>query len=208
MNNLDEKYIEIINIPDIKKDFTANDEKYFVFGKAPLCLYSKKTPLLLFLMIVFYILRTMFSEGIVMWTALLLTIFFCLLFFFENRYIGYYKKASNYSHFGMYNKMMIKLDKLIKSHQVYLIGMPYAYSILKSKQLILSNNFIGAECLVDNVLNTFPNCIEAIYIRGLCLYFRNNRDEAIAILKKVIDINTNDILVNAANNILKELKSI
>lgn len=180
-----QEYLTAIEIPNAEKGFTDKNRSYFTFVKRPLSMTDKKSYFVLVVMLILSV-AAFFAKNEQAATAYSVAIIalFALYSYF-NRNMHYYKKASKRFFFSDYEKMMKYIAKIVDSDTIYYKDMPLGYSLLKSKQLLENGKIAEAEKLVDAMLAAQNNFVEAMYIKGLCLYEKKCFKDSIPLMQEV-----------------------
>ncbi len=206
MTSINIEFIKIIDIPELSKGLTTNNCDYFIFSKNRLQLLSKKAPVILALMGIMFLFSTQVKNNFYLYLiSNFILVGLGIWYFYEARFMSYYKNASIAFKFRRFDKMMEYLNKILNSKRTYFFDMPLVYSILKAKQLLLSDDISTAENLIDNILKINSNCTEAYYIKGLCRYFAENLTDAQEFLSLVVQQTNRKELNLCAKKLLNKL---
>ena len=186
MNSSYDEYIGIIDVPELIKGSSDNKNSYYIFSKNRLQLLSRKAPFILILMIVVFIFTLQSKNNLYLYAVSNIVLLGAgIWYYYEARFMTYYKKAEKAFAFEHFDKMMNNLKKIIKSRKLYLYDMPLAYSILKAKELLLNGETDAADHLISHVIKVSPKYAEVKYIKGLCDYFSGNTESAKKNLSKI-----------------------
>ena len=186
MNSSYDEYIGIIDVPELIKGSADNNTGYYVFSKNRLQLLSRKAPFILILMIVVFIFTLQAKNDFYLYAVSNFVLLGTgIWYYYEARFMTYYKRAEKAFASERFDKMMNNLKKIIKSQKVYLSDMPLAYSILKAKELLRNGETDAADSLISRVIKVSPKYAEVKYIKGLCDYFSGNTESAKKNLSKI-----------------------
>ena len=174
MADLMEKYISVIQIPELDKGLTPKNDRYFVFKNQPACLLGKRAHLQVSLIIAAFISSFFFKNDRVYLTACCVAFGLCLWYLYDSRYMKYYKRMIKAYSFSRDKQVLKNLNRLIDSKRVFISDMPQAYYVLKAKELLSNKDFMAAEYLADQMLKEKRNSIEGLYLKALCRYCKQD----------------------------------
>ena len=197
MSQLDARYIDCIEIPDIQNGITEKNAELFDFPDSAYQLLGKKGMRILCVEVVLFMiwlsLRGSEKNGLF---AVLTGALILLAVWYEREYrnVRIYKKARKGALSLAADYTLKMVNKLVQSRKIFFRDMPAVYSIKKAQALLREDNPVAADLLMEQLLEQTPGCMTAIYIRGLCAYLMEKDQDALHLLsglakKKGVDGN-------------------
>lgn len=174
MTVLDEKYLSVIQIPELDKGLTKKNDRYFMFQDQPACLLGKRAPLQVSVIIAAFISSFFFRDDRLYLIACCVAFGVCLWYWYDSRYMKYYKRMLRAYSFSRTKQVVQNLNRLVSSRRVFISDMPQAYYILKARERLGQQDYLAAEYLADQVLKERSNSVEGLYIKALCRYYKED----------------------------------
>ena len=206
-----EKYIENLNIVNIKKGLTKENAEMFDFPDSQYRFLNKRSMIILcaeaVLFVIWYKMQAAYSGSVLFYVLTLVLAFVAFAYQYETRNVRYYKKARKGARSNALGYCLKYTNKIVNSSAVYLTEMPLVYFLLKAESLLRQRRVIECGVLMEKALEAYTQNAHLSYFLGLCAYAQRDderaKEQMLAVCKGG---NASSRVIKNAGKILNELK--